>query len=91
MASDLLQVDRHHLAVVDEPGTFFHFDLVVKLPLDDGGVTLQTHSEGAPLDVHHHVPALDAEVDVEGHGQLQGRARARVKGQIKNSESVRIQ
>lgn len=63
-------MDRDDLAVVDEPGTFFDFDLVVKLTFDDGGVTLQTHFDRAPLDVHHHVPPLDAEVDVERHRQL---------------------
>lgn len=71
MSSDLLQVDRHHLAIVDEPGTLLHLDLAVQLTIDDGRVTLQTHLERAPLDVHHHVPALDAEVDVERHSQLQ--------------------
>lgn len=71
VSSDLLQVDRHHLAIVDEPGTLLHLDLAVQLTIDDGRVTLQTHLERAPLDVHHHVPALDAEVDVERHSQLQ--------------------
>lgn len=84
VASDLLQVDRHQLALIDEPGAFFHFDLAVQLAVDDGRAALQTHSEPAPLDVHHHVPALDAEADVERHNQLQ---RA---GQRSDKNSVRV-
>ena len=70
VASHLLQMDRDHLPVVDEPGALLHLDLVVQLPLDDGGVSLQADLQGAPLDVHHHVSPLDAEVDVERHRQL---------------------
>lgn len=68
-ASYFLEVDRDDLAVVDEPGTFLDFDLTIKLTFDDRRVTLQTHFDRAPLDVHHHVPPLNA--DVERHRQLQ--------------------
>lgn len=69
-ASYFFQVDCDDLAVVDEPGALLHLDLVVKLALQDGGVSLQAHLQRAPLDVHHHIPALNAEVDIKRHCHL---------------------
>lgn len=66
----LFQVDGDDLAVVDEPRALLHLDVVEELALQHGRVALQAHLERAPLDVHHHVPPLDAEVDVERHRYL---------------------
>lgn len=68
--SYFFQVDCDDLAVVDEPGALLHLDLVVKLALQDGRVSFQAHLQRAPLDVHHHIPALNAEVDIKRHCQL---------------------
>lgn len=68
--SYFFQVDCDDLAVVDEPGALLHLDLVVKLALQDGRVSLQAHLQCAALDVHDHIPALNAEVDIKRHCQL---------------------
>ena len=66
----LLQVDGDHLAVLYEPGALFHLHLMAQLALQDGRLALQPHLDAAPLDVHHHVLALHAELDIKRHQQL---------------------
>lgn len=63
-------MDCDDLAVVDEPGALLHLDLIVKLALQDGRVSLQAHLQCAALDVHDHISALNAEVDIKRHCQL---------------------
>lgn len=67
----LFQMYIDHFAIVKEPGALLYLHLVVQLTFNNRRVSFQPDLQGAPLDVHHHISALDAELHIERDGQLQ--------------------